>query len=99
MRRLPTDSGEPSRPALASPFSELREVPEIIVAKTERIATTPFDRSRTADTAAEAAPDPASDERRVPVSGLAWSSPESCTTAPDSDVVSAPRPRARFKRR
>lgn len=97
MHRLPAGSDAPHPERLASPFSELLAVPEIIVAKTERIVTTPFDRNQVAEPAAEE--DPASDERRVPVSGLAWSSPESCTTAPGSDVVSAPRPRARFKRR
>ena len=94
MHRPPAGSDVRCRPELASPFSELLPAP-ITVVQTEPILTTPFERQ---PAPAAVATDPASDRERVPAGGLAWSSPASCTTSV-ADVVSAPRTRARSKRR
>jgi hypothetical protein len=95
MHRPPADSDGRCRPELASPFSELLPAPIIAVVKTEPILTTPFEHQ---PEPAAVATDSASDREKVPAGGLAWSSPASCTTSA-ADVVSAPRTRARFKRR
>jgi hypothetical protein len=95
MHRPPAGSDERCRPELASPFSELLPAPIITVVKTEPILTTPFERQ---PAPAAVATDPVSERERVPGGGLAWSSPASCTTSV-ADVVSAPRTRARSKRR
>lgn len=97
--RLPDGSDARSASELASPFSELLPAPIMVIPKTERILTTPFERDPAAAVVSVEATEAALAQEKPPVGGLAWSSPASCTTSPGSDVVSAPRTRARFKRR